>query len=495
MSTPTGFMEYRRAAAADREPLERISDWQEFHLLLDEEQLRTQGARCMDCGTPYCHAGIEQAGSLVGCPLHNLIPEWNHLVYRGLWREALERLHKTNNFPEFTGRVCPAPCEGSCTVGLIGEPVSIKSIEQAIADRGFAEGWITPEPPARRTGKRVAVVGSGPAGLAAAAQLNRAGHSVTVFERADRIGGLLTYGIPTMKLDKAIVERRVNLLKAEGIRFIVNTEVGRDIPARQLIDEFDAVLLCTGATEPRDIAIEGRGLRGIHMAMDFLNGTIRSYLDSGLADGRFIDAKDKDVIVIGGGDTGSDCVATALRHGCRSVTQFGTRARAPLERDPAANPWPQFPSVYTLDYAHEEARALFGSDPRVFSVLTKKFVGDERGNVKELHTIGIERIIDEAGNKIYREIPGTERIWKADLVVIAVGFAGPEPGLLQEFGLKMNRRFGGMDGGGKYRTNIDKVFVAGDMRRGQSLVVWAIREGREAAREADRWLMGTTQLP
>jgi len=495
MSTPTGFMEYKREIPRDRDPLERVRDWYEFHLHMDDEQLRTQGARCMDCGTPYCHTGIELAGGVSGCPLHNLIPEWNNLVYRGLWREALDRLHKTNNFPEFTGRVCPAPCEGSCTVGLIGEPVAIKTIEQAIVDRGFEEGWIVPEPPKQRTGKRVAVVGSGPAGLAAAAQLNKAGHLVTVYERADRIGGLLTYGIPTMKLDKSIVERRVNLLKAEGIEFVTNTEIGRDIPARKLVDEYDAVVLCGGATKARDIDIEGRGLKGIYMAMDYLNATIKSFLDSGLADGNYIDAKDKDVIVIGGGDTGTDCVATALRHGCRSVTQFGTHAKAPLTRDPVANPWPQFPNVYTLDYAHEEAKALFGEDPRAFSVLTKKFVGDENGHVKELHTVNIQRIVDETGRKIYKEIPGTERVWKADLVLIAVGFEGPEQTLVQQLGLETDRRSNVKAEYGKYRTNVEKVFAAGDMRRGQSLVVWAINEGREAAREVDRYLMGSTQLP
>jgi glutamate synthase (NADPH/NADH) small chain len=495
MSTPTGFMEYKREIPRDRDPLERVRDWHEFHLQMEEEQLRIQGARCMDCGTPYCHTGIELGGGVSGCPLHNLIPEWNNLVYRGLWREALDRLHKTNNFPEFTGRVCPAPCEGSCTVGLIGEPVAIKTIEQAIADRGFEEGWIVPQPPERRTGKRVAVVGSGPAGLAAAAQLNKAGHWVTVFERADRIGGLLTYGIPTMKLDKSIVERRVNLLRAEGVEFVTNTEIGRDIPAKKLVEEYDAVVLCCGATKARDVEIEGRHLKGIHMAMDFLNATIRSFLESGLRDGKYIDAKDKDVIVIGGGDTGSDCVATALRHGCRSVTQFGTHAKAPLARDPIRNPWPQFPNVYTLDYAHEEAKALFGRDPREFAVLTKKFVGDEKGHVKELHTVNIERIVDETGRKIYKEIPGTERVWKADLVLIAVGFEGPEQTLIGELGLETDRRSNVKAEYGKYRTNIEKVFAAGDMRRGPSLVVWAINEGRECAREVDRYLMGTTMLP
>jgi glutamate synthase (NADPH/NADH) small chain len=488
-------MDYKRELPADRDPLERIKDWEEFHKHFSEDQLRTQGARCMDCGTPYCHTGIELPGGASGCPVNNLIPEWNNLIYRGLWREALDRLHKTNNFPEFTGRVCPAPCEGSCTVGLIGDPVTIKSIEQSIIDKGFDEGWVVPQPPQMRTGKKVAVVGSGPAGMACAAQLNKAGHTVTVYERADRIGGLLVYGIPTMKLDKKIVQRRVDLLEAEGVQFVVNTEIGKDVPAQQLMDEFDAVVLCGGATKPREVDIEGRELNGIHKAMDYLNGTIKSYLDSNLTDGNYISAKDKNVIVIGGGDTGTDCVATALRHGCKSVTQFGTVPKAPLERDQVRNPWPQFPNVYTLDYAQEEARALYGQDPRAFSVLTKKFVGDENGNVKELHTVRIERTVDETGRRIYKEIPGTEEVWPADLVMIAIGFEGPENTIIEQLGLEQDRRTNVKAEYGKYRTSVDKVFAAGDMRRGQSLVVWAINEGREAAREVDRFLMGTTMLP
>ncbi|GGD63639.1 glutamate synthase subunit beta [Paenibacillus nasutitermitis] len=495
MSTPTGFMDYKRELPADRDPLERIKDWEEFHKHFSDDQLRTQGARCMDCGTPYCHTGIELPGGASGCPVNNLIPEWNNLIYRGLWQEALERLHKTNNFPEFTGRVCPAPCEGSCTVGLIGDPVTIKTIEQAIIDKGFEEGWVVPHPPKMRTSKKVAVVGSGPAGMACAAQLNKAGHTVTVYERADRIGGLLVYGIPTMKLDKGVVQRRVDLLEAEGVQFVTNTEIGIDISSSQLMDEFDAVVLCGGATKAREVDIEGRHLKGIHKAMDYLNGTIKSYLDSNLEDGNYISAKDKNVIVIGGGDTGTDCVATALRHGCSSITQFGTVSKAPLERDPVKNPWPQFPNVYTLDYAQEEARAIYGKDPRAFSVLTTKFVGDESGNVKELHTIQIERTVDETGRRIYKEIPGTEQVWPADLVMIAVGFEGPETTIIEQLGLEQDRRSNVKAAYGQYRTSVDKVFAAGDMRRGQSLVVWAINEGREAAREVDRYLMGTTMLP
>lgn len=487
-------MEYSRQLPADREPAERIKDWEEFHKHLSEEELRTQGARCMDCGTPYCHTGIDMAGGTSGCPVNNLIPEWNNLVYRGLWKEALDRLLKTNNFPEFTGRICPAPCEGSCTVGLIGQPVTIKTIEQAIIDKGFEEGWIVPTPPEKRTGKRVAVVGSGPAGLAAAAQLNKAGHHVTVYERADRIGGLLMYGIPSMKLDKAVVQRRVDLMAAEGIRFVTNTEIGKDISSQQLVDDYDAVVLCGGATKPREFNIEGSDLNGVHYAMTYLNGTIKSLLDSGLSDGKYISAEGKDVIVIGGGDTGSDCVATALRHGCRSVTQFGTHPMAPLERDPINNPWPQFPNVYTLDYAQEEAKAVYGKDPREFSIMTTKFVGDENGNLKELHTVQIERIVDENGRKIYQPIPGTEKVFPAQMALIAIGFDGPEQTIVNQLGLETDRRSNVKAAYGKYQTNVDKVFAAGDMRRGQSLVVWAINEGRQAAREVDKYLMGATVL-
>lgn len=487
-------MEFKRELPGDRSPSERVKDWEEFHKHMSDEELRTQGARCMDCGTPYCHTGIDMVGGTAGCPVHNLIPEWNNLVYRDLWKEALDRLHKTNNFPEFTGRVCPAPCEGSCTVGLIGQPVTIKTIEQAIIDKGFEEGWVVPEPPEKRTGRKVAVVGSGPAGLACAAQLNKAGHEVTVYERSDRVGGLLMYGIPTMKLDKSVVQRRVDLLAAEGVKFITNTEIGKDIQAQQLVDEFDAVVLCGGATKPREFNIEGSNLNGVHYAMPFLNGTIKSYLDSGLTDGQYLSAEGKDVIVIGGGDTGSDCVATALRHGCRSITQFGTHGKAPLERDPINNPWPQFPNVYTLDYAQEEAKALFGSDPREFSIMTTRFVGDENGNLKELHTVQIQRMVDESGRKIYQPIPGTERVFPAQMALIAIGFDGPESTLADQLGLERDRRTNVKAKYGQFKTNVDKVFAAGDMRRGQSLVVWAINEGREAAREVDKYLMGSTVL-
>jgi len=495
MGKPTGFMEYTRELPGDRDPLERIKDWEEFHDHLSEEKLRLQGARCMDCAIPYCHTGQILNGMAAGCPINNLIPEWNDLVYRGLWREALERLHKTNNFPEFTGRVCPAPCEGSCTVGLNDQPVTIKSIEQHIIDKGFDEGWVVPEPPKKRTGKRVAVVGSGPSGLAAAAQLNKAGHEVTVYERADRIGGLLMYGIPNMKLDKKkVVQRRIDLLAAEGVKFVTNTEIGKDIPAKRLLEEFDAVLLCCGATKPRDLPIEGRNLKGIHFAVEFLKANTKSLLDSGHADGNYISAKDKDVIVIGGGDTGTDCVATSLRHGCRSVTQFELMGKPPETRLPS-NPWPQFPRVYKLDYGQEEAKAVFGADPRTYCIMTKKFVGDENGHVKELHTVQVEWKKDENGRFGPVEIPGTEKVWPAQLVLLAMGFLGPEDTLFEQLGIERDERSNAKAEYGRFATNIEGVFAAGDMRRGQSLVVWAINEGRGAAREIDRYLMGHTNLP
>jgi glutamate synthase (NADPH/NADH) small chain len=474
-------------------PAQRVNNWQEFHEHADEMMLRKQGARCMDCGVPFCHTGTLLEGMASGCPINNLIPEWNDLVYRGLWHEALERLHKTNNFPEFTGRVCPAPCEGSCVLGINEDPVTIKSIECAIVDRGFEEGWIQPEPPAKRTDKRVAVVGSGPAGLAAAAQLNRAGHRVTVFERADRIGGLLMYGIPNMKLDKRIVQRRIDVMAAEGVTFVTDTEVGKNYPAERLRREFDAVVLCGGATRARDLPIEGRNLEGIHLAMDFLHQNTKSLLDSRHEDGKYLSAKHRDVIVIGGGDTGTDCVGTSMRHGCRSLLQFEILAMPPEQRAPD-NPWPQWPKVYRLDYGQEEALARFGRDPREYCITTKKFVGDENGHVKELHTMRVEWSRDN-GRVIPKEIPGSERVFPAQLVLLAMGFLGPENQLLDQLGVEKDPRSNAKAEHGKFQTSVPWIFAAGDMRRGQSLVVWAINEGRGAARECDRFLMGTTALP
>jgi glutamate synthase (NADPH/NADH) small chain len=493
MGKPTGFLEYPRELPLAQAPVERVRHWAEFHEHAGEDLLRKQGARCMDCGVPFCHTGTLLDGMASGCPINNLIPEWNDLVYRGKWKEALERLHKTNNFPEFTGRVCPAPCEGSCVLGINEPPVTIKTIEAAIIDKGFAEGWVVPEPPAKRTGKKVAVVGSGPAGLAAAAQLNRAGHQVTVFERADRVGGLLTYGIPNMKLDKRLVERRVKLMEAEGITFVTNCEVGTAFSASRLRDEFDATVLCGGATKPRDLPVEGRDLQGIHFAMEFLHANTKSLLDSNHADGQYISAKDRDVIVIGGGDTGTDCVGTALRHGCRSLIQFEILPQPPLTRAPD-NPWPQWPKVYKLDYGQEEAAALFGSDPREYLIQTKKFVGDGEGRVKELHTVRIEWVRDN-GRTVPREVPGSERVFPAQLVLLAMGFLGPESPVLDQLGVEKDARTNAKAEHGKFATSVPGVFAAGDMRRGQSLVVWAINEGRGAARECDRYLMGETALP
>jgi glutamate synthase (NADPH) small chain len=494
MGKPTGFIEYLRELPLDRSAMERIRDWNEFHFHMDESKLRDQGARCMDCGVPFCHTGTLLSGMASGCPIHNLIPEWNDLVYRGLWKEALERLHKTNNFPDFTGRVCPAPCEGSCVLGINAPPVTIKNIECAVIDRGWDEGWVVPEPPKVRTGKKVAVVGSGPAGLCAAAQLNKAGHTITVFERADRPGGLLMYGIPNMKLDKEqVLLRRIKQMEAEGIQFVCNTEAGVNYPAEKLLKEFDAVVLCTGATKPRDLPVEGRNLKGVHFAMEFLTANTRSLLDRH-KNGNFVSAEGKDVIVIGGGDTGTDCVGTAMRHGCKSLVQIEILPRPPMERA-KDNPWPEWPKVYKLDYGQEEAAAKFGADPRIYLTTAKKFTGDNRGTVKEILSVQIQWERNDKGQFIPKEVPGTEKVLPAQLVLLAMGFLGPEQPLLESLGVERDPRTNAKADFEKYSTNIKGVFAAGDCRRGQSLVVWAFNEGRGAARECDRFLMGHTDLP
>jgi glutamate synthase (NADPH) small chain len=494
MGKPTGFIEYLRELPSDLAPGDRVHNWDEFHLPMPEDKLRTQGARCMDCGIPFCHSGTLISGMASGCPINNLIPEWNDLVYRGLWREALDRLHKTNNFPEFTGRVCPAPCEGSCVLGINNPPVTIKNIECSIVDKGWSEGWIKPEPPAKRTGKKVAVIGSGPAGLAAAAQLNKAEHWVTVFERADRPGGLLMYGIPNMKLEKEkVVLRRLNLLEAEGVTFRCNTEVGKDLPVQNLLQDFDAVLLCTGATKPRDLPIEGRDLKGIHFAMDFLTANTKAVLDQH-HNGNFISAQGKDVVIIGGGDTGTDCVGTSLRHGCQSLTQLEIMAKPPLTRS-ADNPWPEWPKVYKLDYGQEEAAAQFGEDPRGYLTTTTKFEGDTSGHVKAIHTVQVQWAKNDKGQFIPQPVPGTEKVLPAQLVLLAMGFLGPEQPLLDTLGIERDPRSNIKAEHEQYTTSLPGVFAAGDCRRGQSLIVWAINEGRGAARECDRYLMGQTDLP
>ncbi len=497
MGKPTGFLEYKRQTPRERDPIERLQDWNEFHLHQSEEELRTQGARCMDCGIPFCHTGTLINGLASGCPINNLIPEWNDLVYRGLWHDALDRLLSTNNFPEFTGRVCPAPCEGSCTLGIIDPPVTIKNIECAIIDKGFDAGWMTPHPPAVRTGKKVAVVGSGPAGLACAAQLNAAGHWVTVYERADRIGGLLMYGIPNMKLDKDVVQRRIDLMAEEGVTFVTNTEIGKDISAQDLREEFDALVLCCGATKPRDLPVPGRDLEGIHFAVDFLRANTKSLLDNrnGAPVRPPISAEGLDVIVIGGGDTGTDCVGTSLRQKCRSLVQFEILPQPPLERQPD-NPWPEWPKVLRVDYGQAEAIALHGRDPRRYCIMTKKFVGDENGHVKEAHTVEIEwKTGSNGGRPVPVEIPGTEKVWPVQLVLLAMGFLGPEDTVVEQLGLERDARSNVQAQYGRFATSVEGVFAAGDMRRGQSLVVWAINEGRGAAREVDRYLMGETALP
>jgi glutamate synthase (NADPH) small chain len=492
MGKPTGFLEYARELPLDRSALERIKDWNEFHEHMPEERLRTQAARCMDCGVPFCHTGTLISGMASGCPINNLIPEWNDLVYRGLWQEALERLHKTNNFPEFTGRVCPAPCEGSCVLGINEPAVTIKNIECSIIDRGWEEGWVQPEPPTRRTGKRVAVVGSGPAGLSAAAQLNRAGHWVRVYERADRPGGLLMYGIPNMKLDKtAVVARRLDVLSKEGIEFHCNIEVGRDITARELLDNNDAVVLCTGATKPRDLPIEGRSLAGIHFAMEFLTANTKAVL---AGEAPAISAAGKDVVVIGGGDTGTDCVGTSLRHGCRSLVQVEILPRPPESRA-ADNPWPEWPKTYKMDYGQEEAAAKFGADPRVYLTTAKKFIADDQGRLSGVHLVNITWKKNDKGAFVPEEVVGTDRVVPAQLILLAMGFLGPEQPLLEQLGVERDPRSNVRAEYSRYQTSLPKVFAAGDCRRGQSLVVWAFNEGRGAAREVDRWLMGGTQLP
>jgi len=487
MGKPTGFKEFDRKKVPWRLPVLRLQDYDEVYTEPIESQLREQGARCMDCGVPFCQ-------SASGCPIDNLIPEWNDLVYHGRWKAASERLHKTNNFPEFTGRTCPAPCEGACVLGITDPPVTIKNIENAIVDRAFAEGWVTPQPPASRTGKRVAIVGSGPAGLAAADQLNRVGHSVTVYERADRIGGLLMYGIPNMKLDKGVVERRLDLLRAEGVQFVTNADVGRTVDPRQLMDDNDAVLLATGATKPRDLPIPGRELQGIHFAMDFLRANTKSLLDSRHADGQFISAKGKKVVVIGGGDTGTDCIATSLRHGCSQLVNFELMDRPPEFRS-EDNPWPQWPRIFRVDYGHEEATEKFGRDPRDYCLLSKEFLDDGQGNVRGIRAVNVKWSKGADGRMTMEEVAGSEHIVEADLVLLAMGFLGPEQYLVEALGLATDPRSNYAAQHGQFSTTVPGLFAAGDCRRGQSLVVWAINEGRGAARAIDVYLQGSSILP
>ena len=502
MGKPTGFKEFQRETVPYRDPMLRLNDYAEIYTDPQENHLLTQGARCMDCGVPFCQ-------SATGCPVDNLIPEWNDLVYRGRWHDALERLHKTNNFPEFTGRVCPAPCEGSCVLGINEPPVTIKNIENAIIDHGFEKGWVETSPPSSETGYSVAIIGSGPAGIAAAQQLRRAGHKVSVYERADRIGGLLMYGIPNMKLDKGIVERRIDQLRNEGVKFFTNTHIGKEedlpdghvnrvmqdaehetiyIDPNELMQQYDAVLWATGATKPRDLPIPGRDLKGIHTAMEFLTRNTKSLLDSKLQDERYISAKDKNVIVIGGGDTGTDCIGTSLRHGCKTLVNFELLPEPPVERA-SDNPWPQWPKIFRVDYGHQEASERDGKDPREYCILSKEFISDGNGNLAGIKTVNVEWTKDEGGRFQMNEIKGSEKEWKAELITLAMGFLGPEQTATDMMALEYDARSNIKATYGEFSTSTEGVFAAGDCRRGQSLVVWAINEGRGAAKAIDQFLV------
>ena len=479
MGKPTGFKEFNRELPAPRDPQERVNDYKEIYLDFDDEKSQQQAARCMSCGVPFCHNG---------CPLGNNIPEFNDAAYEGNWELAIEILQSTNNFPEFTGRICPAPCEASCVLGINKPPVAIEHIEKTIAEKAFELGYIQADPPAKRTGKTVAVVGSGPAGLAAAAQLNKAGHRVTVFEKSSRIGGLLRYGIPDFKMEKWVIERRVDIMQQEGVVFKTNVHVGHDITAEQLKEDFDAVLLCTGAGIPRDLPIPGRELTGIHFAMEFLTQQNQRVSGDAYGENNDIFATGKNVMVIGGGDTGSDCVGTSNRHRAKSVAQIELMAKPPSERR-EDNPWPEWPMILRTSSSHEEGAQ------RDFALLTKEFVGDEQGHVKALKTVRIEWKVNEQGKTFFEEVPGTEQEHPCELVLLAIGFVHTDPkGLVEELGVQRDGR-GNIDAlEGLYQTNLPNVFAAGDARRGQSLVVWAISEGREAARAVDTYLMGYSEL-
>ena len=494
MGKPTGFLDYERVEATAVSPKERIKNYNEFHTPLSEDEQRKQSSRCMDCGVPFCQSGMTIKGMTSGCPLNNLIPEWNDLLYTGNWEQAYHRLHKTSNFPEFTSRVCPALCEKACTCGLNGDAVCTKENEMAIIEHAYANGLAGPKPPKVRTGKKIAVVGSGPSGLAVADQLNSRGHSVTVYERADRVGGLLRYGIPNMKLEKHIIDRKINVMKAEGIEFVTDANIGVNIKAQKLQEEYDAVVLCCGASNPRDINAPGRDANGIYFAVDFLTSTTKSLLDSGLQDGKYISAKNKNVIVIGGGDTGNDCVGTCIRHGCKSITQLEMMPKAPDTRA-ESNPWPQWPLVCKTDYGQEEAIAVFGHDPRIYTTTVKEFKKDKKGNLTSVVTVKLESKTDEkTGRRMMVPVEGTEAELPCELVLIAAGFLGSQKYVTDAFGVELTERTNVKTAADGFETSVPGVFTAGDMHTGQSLVVKAIRQGRDCARAVDYYLMGYTNL-
>ena len=494
MGKPTGFMEYEREVSRAVEPKERIKNFNEFHEHLPQEKQMLQGARCMECGVPFCQAGMNICGMTSGCPLHNLVPEWNDLVYMGNWEQAYGRLKKTNNFPEFTSRVCPALCEAACTCGLNGDAVATKENEYAIIENAYASGYAEAKPPRVRTGKKVAVIGSGPAGLAAADQLNKRGHSVTVYERSDRVGGLLMYGIPNMKLEKKIVERKVKIMEEEGVTFLTGVDVGRDVKAEALLKDYHRVVLACGSSNPRDINAPGRDAKGIYFAVDFLKANTKSLLDSKFEDGNFVNTKGKNVVIIGGGDTGNDCVGTAMRHGCKSVIQIEMMPKAPEERA-EDNSWPEWPKVCKTDYGQEEAIAVFGHDPRIYESTVKEFLKDKNGNLKGVKIVKLSWEKDEkTGRMSSKEVPGSEKTLPAEVVLIAAGFLGCQKYVADAFKVDLNERTNVKTAAGSYETSVKNVFAAGDMHRGQSLVVWAIREGREAARAVDESLMGYSNL-
>ena len=487
-------MDYERETAKAVSPKERIKNFNEFHTPLSKEEQQKQGARCMNCGVPFCQSGELISGMASGCPLHNLVPEWNDLVYSGNWEQAYNRLKKTNNFPEFTSRVCPALCEAACTCGHWGDSVSVKENEHGIIENAYEQGYAAAKPPKVRTGKKVAVVGSGPAGLAAADQLNKRGHQVTVFERDDRVGGLLMYGIPNMKLQKEVIDRKINVMKEEGIEFVTGANVGKEVKPAKLLKEYDRVILACGAKNPRDINAPGRDAKGIYFAVDFLSATTKSLLDSGLKDNKYISAKGKKVVIIGGGDTGNDCVGTCIRHGAASVTQLEMMPKAPDTRA-EDNPWPEWPKVCKTDYGQEEAIAVFGQDPRIYTTTVKEFLKDKNGNLCGLKVVKLEGKKDEKTGRMQMvEVPGSESKMDADLVLIAAGFLGTQKYVADAFGVELNQRTNVATEAGKYATSVPNVYTAGDMHRGQSLVVWAIREGREVAREVDESLMGYSYL-